>query len=100
MGRKRVAGVRLPKGVERVRARGRTYYYWNPGRGTDRESERIPLPNADDRPIDFWREVERRTLIFRQFSRLDRSVNWSNAIATARSSNRSRNRRNQATAST
>ena len=43
--------MRLPKGVERVRARGRTYYYWNPGRGTDRESERIPLPNADDRPL-------------------------------------------------
>jgi hypothetical protein len=60
MGRRRVAGVRLPKGVERVRARGRTYYYWNPGRGTDRETERIPLPNADDRPADFWREVERR----------------------------------------
>src|SRR5580692_11531665 len=54
MGRGRKAGVRLPKGVERVRARGRTYYYWNPGRGTDRESERIPLPNADNRPVDFW----------------------------------------------
>jgi hypothetical protein len=53
--------VRLPKGVERVRARGRTYYYWNPGRGTDRESDRIPLPNAEDHPVDFWREVERRT---------------------------------------
>ena len=33
--------MRLPKGVERVRARGRTYYYWNPGRGTDREGDRI-----------------------------------------------------------
>jgi hypothetical protein len=52
--------VRLPRGVERVRARGRTYYYWNPGRGTDRESERVPLPNADDRPADLWREIERR----------------------------------------
>jgi hypothetical protein len=61
MARKRVAGVRLPKGVERVCARGRTYYYWNPGRGTERENERIPLPNADDRPADFWREVERRS---------------------------------------
>ena len=53
--------MRLPKGVERVRARGRTYYYWNPGRGTDREGDRIPLPNADAHPADFWREVERRT---------------------------------------
>ena len=52
--------MRLPKGVERVRARGRTYYYWNPGRGTDQQGERIALPNADDRPADFWREVERR----------------------------------------
>jgi integrase len=60
MGRRRVAGVRLPKGVERVRARGRTYYYWNPGRGTDREGDRIPLPNADVHPVDFWREVQRR----------------------------------------
>ena len=68
MARKRVAGVRLPKGVERVCARGRTYYYWNPGRGTERENERIPLPNADDRPADFWREVEaekrRRSAMF------------------------------------
>lgn len=60
MGRRRVANVRLPKGVERVRARGRTYYYWNPDRGTDREGERISLPNADTHPTDFWREVDRR----------------------------------------
>jgi hypothetical protein len=39
-------------------------------------------------------------LTFRQFSRLDQSANWLNGIATVRSSNRSRNRRNQATAST
>jgi hypothetical protein len=50
----------LPKGVERVRAKGRTYYYWNPGRGTEREGERIPLPSADSQPVAFWREVERR----------------------------------------
>jgi len=25
-----------------------TYYYWNPGRGTDRQGERIKLPNAAD----------------------------------------------------
>jgi integrase len=60
MGRRRVANVRLPKGVERVRARGRTYYYWNPGRGTDREGDRVSLPNADTHPADFWREVARR----------------------------------------
>ena len=92
--------MRLPKGVERVRARGRTYYYWNPGRGTDRENERVPLPNADERPVDFWREVERRSADRRQFSRLDRSVNWSNAIAAVRSSNPSLVQRNQAMVST
>jgi len=47
MGRRRVANVRLPKGVERVCARGRTYYYWNPGRGTDREGDRVSLPRTD-----------------------------------------------------
>ena len=59
MGRKRVAGVQLPNGVEKVRAKGRTYYYWNPGRGTKREGQRIALPSADDRPADFWREIKR-----------------------------------------
>ncbi|WP_315758910.1 hypothetical protein [Bradyrhizobium sp. SZCCHNRI2007] len=55
----------LPEGVEKVTVRkknGRayTYYYWNPGRGTDREGERIKLPNADTEPRAFWTEVERR----------------------------------------
>lgn len=54
----------LPEGVEKVvtRARGKTYtyYYWNPGRGTDREGERIKLPNADTSPAMFWAEVTRR----------------------------------------
>jgi hypothetical protein len=52
--------VRLPEGVERVRARGRSYYYWNPGRGTSRQGERLRLPNAETDPAAFWREVERR----------------------------------------
>jgi hypothetical protein len=59
MGRRRLASVQLPEGVERVRAKGRTYYYWNPGRGTARQGARIALPSADDRPADFWREVKR-----------------------------------------
>jgi hypothetical protein len=50
LARKRESGVTLPEGVEKktVRKRGKiyTYYYWNPGRGTDREGERIKLPNA------------------------------------------------------
>ena len=55
----------LPEGVERVEVRKKsgkvyTYYYWNPGRGTAREGERIKLPNADTSPKAFWAEVERR----------------------------------------
>ena len=54
----------LPEGVEKkvVRKRGKkySYYYWNPGRNTDREGERIPLPNAETQPARFWAEVQRR----------------------------------------
>jgi integrase len=50
---------KLPPGVERVRVKGKAYYYWNPHRGTDREGERIPLPSADMAPADFWREVDK-----------------------------------------
>lgn len=55
----------LPEGVEKKIVRKNsgkayTHYYWNPGRGTDREGERIKLPNADTKPAAFWREVERR----------------------------------------
>lgn len=56
--------MQLPEGVERVvvRSRGKayTYYYWNPGRGTARQGERIKLPSADTAPDAFWREVKRR----------------------------------------
>lgn len=56
--------MRLPEGVERsVRNKGGriyTYYYWNPGRGTRREGDRIKLPNADKNPAAFWTEVKRR----------------------------------------
>ncbi|WP_316185905.1 MULTISPECIES: hypothetical protein [unclassified Bradyrhizobium] len=55
----------LPEGVEKVTVRKKNgkayaYYYWNPGRGTDREGERIKLPNAETEPRAFWTEVERR----------------------------------------
>lgn len=56
--------MQLPEGVERVvvRARGKayTYYYWNPGRGTSRQGDRVKLPNADSSPAAFWKEVARR----------------------------------------
>lgn len=59
MGRpKRVGSVPLPEGVERVIARGRTYYYWNPGRGTAKQGPRLRLPDAVLRPAAFYREIE------------------------------------------
>ena len=60
MGRKRSDDIRLPKGVERTTAKGHIYYYWNPGRKTDREGERLRLPNPKSDPVGFWREIERR----------------------------------------
>jgi hypothetical protein len=50
--------VKLPEGVEKASAKGRTYYYWNPGRGTNREAKRIKLPSADTHPDAFWRELK------------------------------------------
>lgn len=57
--------MKLPEGVEKKTVRKKsgkvyTYYYWNPGRGTDREDERIELPNPETEASAFWREVERR----------------------------------------
>ena len=37
-----------------------TYYYWNPRRNTDREGERIKLPDAIKHPARFFAEVEPR----------------------------------------
>jgi hypothetical protein len=47
--------VKLPEGVEKVRAKGRTYYYWNPGRKTDREGERVRLPGDPTAPAKLTR---------------------------------------------
>src|ERR1700722_15497635 len=65
LARKREVSVTLPEGVERVEVRKKsgkvyTYFYWNPGRGTDREGDRMKLPNADTQPAAFWAEVKRR----------------------------------------
>jgi hypothetical protein len=50
--------VTLPKGVEKVTAKGRTYFYWNPGRGSARQDKRIKLPNPEIEPSAFWKELE------------------------------------------
>jgi hypothetical protein len=65
LARKRETGVALPEGVETKTIRKKngkayTYYYWNPGRNTDREGERIKLPDAIKHPARFFAEVERR----------------------------------------
>jgi hypothetical protein len=50
--------VTLAKGVEKVTAKGRSYFYWNPGRGTGREGKRLKLPNPETEPAAFWKELE------------------------------------------
>jgi integrase len=46
----------LPKGVHRVVARGREYFYYQPGRGTVHQGERIKLPRDPQSP-EFWQAV-------------------------------------------
>lgn len=53
--RQRVA-VELPKGVHKVVSRGREYYYFQAGRGTPSQGERIKLPSDPQCP-EFWQAV-------------------------------------------
>lgn len=50
--------MRLPREVQVQKSKGRTYYYWAPGRGTERAGPRSRLPDDPEKP-EFWREVER-----------------------------------------
>lgn len=45
--------VELPKGVQRVVTRGKVYFYWHPGRGTEHAGKRIALPSDPTTP-EFW----------------------------------------------
>lgn len=47
------AKISLPSGVHRVVSRGREYYYYQKGRGTDHAGERIKLPSDPQTP-EFW----------------------------------------------
>ena len=49
----------LPKHVHRVVSRGREYFYYQEGRGTDQEGERTRLPNDPATP-EFWIAVRER----------------------------------------
>jgi len=53
MSRRHKATVSLPRGVHRVVSRGREYFYYQTGRGTDHVGERIKLPNDPQSP-EFW----------------------------------------------
>lgn len=48
--------MQLPRGVHPVNSRGRTYYYFQEGRGTDRAGPRIRLPD-DPRSPEFWQAI-------------------------------------------
>lgn len=50
--------VPLPKNVQAVTARGRVYFYYQEGRGTKTEGERIPLPRDPQSP-EFWAAVRK-----------------------------------------
>jgi hypothetical protein len=52
----RRASVSLPRGVHRIVSRGREYFYYQSGRGTDHIGERIKLPNDPHSP-EFWQAV-------------------------------------------
>lgn len=48
--------MELPKGVHKVPARGKEYYYWHPGRGTKFAGKRVRLPDDPHSP-EFWQAL-------------------------------------------
>lgn len=54
--KRRKTAVPLPKGVQAVVSRGRTYYYFQAHRGTPQQGERIRLPDDPQSP-EFWTAV-------------------------------------------
>jgi integrase len=55
--RKNVGVIELPSGVHAVKAGGKVYYYWHPGRGTSLEGKRVPL-GTDPRDPVFWEKLK------------------------------------------
>lgn len=51
--RRQRAAVELPRGVHKVISRGREYFYFQAGRGTDAAGPRVRLP-SDPRSPEFW----------------------------------------------
>lgn len=56
MSKRHRATVSLPRGVHRIVSRGREYFYYQAGRGTDHVGERIKLPDDPQSP-EFWQAV-------------------------------------------
>ena len=50
--------VTLPRGVHRVIARAKEYFYFQPGRGTKAQGPRVPLPKDVHSP-EFWVELRK-----------------------------------------
>lgn len=48
--------IELPRGVHRVKSRGKEYYYHQRGRGTPHQGPRTALPN-DPRSPEFWAAI-------------------------------------------
>lgn len=64
MGRKRKGAgvVELPIGVQAVKRGERVYYYWHPGRGTERGKGLKPIAlGKDPRHADFWKKIAQLT---------------------------------------
>ncbi|WP_068316526.1 tyrosine-type recombinase/integrase [Polycladidibacter hongkongensis] len=53
MARKRKSGVELPPFVHQVKSKGRTYYYFQPHRGTVKTGDRVRIPHQPQSPA-FW----------------------------------------------
>lgn len=49
--------ISLPRGVHRVRSRGKDYYYFQMGRGTEHAGPRLKLPD-DPRLPEFWAAIQ------------------------------------------
>ncbi len=63
------SAVNLPKGVHRVVARGREYFYYQAGRGTEHAGPRIALPMLTFSFDTYWHDNYRRSGFYRDRDR-------------------------------
>lgn len=60
MGKRKRLMVELPPGVHRVTTKGKDYFYFHPGRGTDKAGKRVKI-KGEPQTLEFWAEIERLT---------------------------------------